>query len=232
MSPERRYSDEEVAEIFARATETQSSARRQVPPGDGTTLAELQEIGREVGIDPHAVERAAHSLDQPHPPRTGGVLGIPLSVAHSVELGYRMTNEQWERLVVDLRHTFDAAGRVRSEGSFRTWSNGNLQVLVEPSVEGDRVRFRTMKGSARSLMATGAVMFAVSLIILVVGVVSGDATSISEALRDVATVMLVGAGLVGIGVAQVPGWAKLRRQQMEEIGDRLLQWRPPRQLPT
>ena len=49
---ERRYSDEEVAAIFARATETQESQPRRNTPGEGMTLAELQEIGREVGIAP------------------------------------------------------------------------------------------------------------------------------------------------------------------------------------
>ena len=52
---ERRYDEDEVAEIFGRATEAQLEAARQLPPGDGMTLAELQEIGRQARFSAAAV---------------------------------------------------------------------------------------------------------------------------------------------------------------------------------
>jgi hypothetical protein len=223
---ERRYSDEEIAAIFARATEEKQERPRQRGPGDGMTLSELQEIGREVGIEPEEVARAARSLDLPRPPSAPRFLGLPLHVAHSVELGYRMSDAQWEGLVMDLRETFDAPGRIRSDGAFRTWSNGNLQVLVEPSGEGDRVRFRTMKGQARSLMSIGLTFLAVSIILVVVQVVGTDA-GLGEAVAEAATFLTMGAAMFTFGALQVPGWARLRQRQMEEIGARLLRLPPP-----
>jgi hypothetical protein len=237
---ERRYSDEEVSAIFARATETQHEAPRQSPPGpgEGTTLAELQDIGREAGIDPEAVARAARSLDtaptirQPPPAR---YLGMPIGVAHVVELPYRMTEPEWERLVVDLRETFDAPGRVRSDGTFRQWSNGNLQVLVEPSGDGQRVRFRTMKGSSRSMMTVGATFLAIALVMIVMGLLTFGGPLGPGAPGNAGTFALVGAILFGVGAAQLPSWVKLRKSQMEEIGDRLLRAGPlpppPNKLP-
>ena len=56
---EPRYNEEEVAAIFERAAEAQQTARRHLPPGEGMTLADLQEIGREVGIPPELVAQAA-----------------------------------------------------------------------------------------------------------------------------------------------------------------------------
>jgi hypothetical protein len=223
---ERRYSDDEVSAIFARATETQQDAPRQSGAGDGMTLAELQEIGREVGIDPDAVARAARSLDTAPPlrqPPPARYLGMPIGVAHVVELPYRMTEAAWERLVVDLRETFDAAGRVRSDGTFRQWSNGNLQVLVEPSGDGQRVRFRTMKGSSRSMMTVGAVFLVVALVIVFMAMLEGGG-----AINDAVTFGTVGAVLFGVGAVQLPGWARLRKSQMEEVADRLLRAGPPR----
>ena len=219
--PERLYDDDEVAAIFARATEAAAPAPRALPPGAGLSLAELQEIGREVGIAPEQVALAARSLDQPAPPRPPTFLGLGIGVGHAVELGYRMTEEQWERLVLDLRETFEATGRVRSDGAFRQWTNGNLQVLVEPSGEGHRVRFRTMKGSARSLMTGGIALIGVAAFILVVGVLTGSA-ELAEALSDAAMTALMGAGMIGFAAATLPSWAKLRKSQMEEIGARLL----------
>ena len=63
---ERRYSDEEVAAIFERAAKSQAGLQRQQQPHalqHGMTLAELQQIGRDVGIPPELVARAARDID-------------------------------------------------------------------------------------------------------------------------------------------------------------------------
>jgi hypothetical protein len=66
--PERRYTDDEVAEIFASASEREQAARGQLPSAEGLTLAELQKIGGEAGLAPDLVAQAARSLDEPRPP--------------------------------------------------------------------------------------------------------------------------------------------------------------------
>jgi len=52
MSPERRYSDEQIAAIFKMASEEQKKLERDGSHGVGLTLSELQEIGGETGISP------------------------------------------------------------------------------------------------------------------------------------------------------------------------------------
>ncbi len=47
------------------------------------------------------------------------VLGLPIGVARTVDLNRRLTDEEWERLVVQLREVFNARGRTRTEGSLR-----------------------------------------------------------------------------------------------------------------
>ena len=59
---ERQYNDEEVATIFERASETEHSGLPAPAEGKGLTLAELQDIGREVGISPESISIAARSL--------------------------------------------------------------------------------------------------------------------------------------------------------------------------
>src|SRR5512139_1975656 len=141
---ERRYNDDEVEAIFARASEAESETPQRSLSGEGRTLAELQAIGREAGLSSEAIAQAARALEQPAQPPTGTFLGLPLGVARTVALPRRLTEDEWERLVVQLRETFNARGVLRSEGSFRSWSNGNLQVLLEPDGAGQRVRFRTV----------------------------------------------------------------------------------------
>ena len=47
---DRRYDDEETAAIFLTAAENPQAAPPRAPRNEGPTPAELQEIGREVGI--------------------------------------------------------------------------------------------------------------------------------------------------------------------------------------
>src|SRR5947207_1811830 len=106
---ERRFNDEEVAAIFARATEARAPDRRQPAhsSGEGMTLAQLEEIGREVGIEPDALRHAAMTLGREGQATTRRFLGLPVGVGRSVDLGRALSDAEWERLVVDLRDTFD-----------------------------------------------------------------------------------------------------------------------------
>jgi hypothetical protein len=219
--PERRYTEEEVAAIFERAAEAQQAVRRQLPPGDeGMTLADLRAIGNEVGIPAELVEQAARSIGQPtgpNPSRT--MLGLPIGVGLTVELGRRLTDDEWERLVVDLRETFDARGTIRSEGSLKQWTNGNLQALLEPTATGHRLRLKTMMGGARAMMSLGIGMVAASGAIVLVSAMNG---LMAQALAQVGTMMVAGAGVFTMGAARLPGWAKTRRRQMEGVAARLM----------
>lgn len=217
---DRRYNDDEVAEIFAKASETEQATRRQLPASEGLTLTELQRIGQEAGIAPELVAQAARSLDQPRQPETPVFLGLPIGAARTVRLDRRLTDAEWERLVVDLRETFNARGVVRSEGTLRQWSNGNLQVLLEPDGEGQRVRFRTIKGSARPYMFVGLGMMGVSVATFLASTLTG-AMGAAEALSKVGTMALIGAAFFAMAAVPLPRWARLRKQQMEQLAQRL-----------
>lgn len=217
---ERRYNEDEVATIFERAVEAQQAVRRQLPSsGDGMSLADLRAIGNEVGIPPELVDQAALSVDQQGRDATRTFLGLPLGVGRTVELGRKLTDDEWDRLVVDLRETFEARGTVRADGSLKQWTNGNLQALLEPTPTGHRLRLRTLMGSARGLMSGGLVLVGVSAVLGVVAAVGGG--TVAEALATMGTLMVTGAGAFTIGAARLPGWAKLRRRQMEGVAARL-----------
>jgi len=216
---ERRYSDDEVAAIFARTTEARPATPGQPVASRGLTLSELQEIGREVGIAPDEVARAAKSLDQTGKPVAKTFLGLPIGVGRTVDLGRRVSDEEWERFVVELRDTFEARGSVGGSGSFRHWSNGNLQVLLEPTANGHRLRMRTTKGTARSLMTAGVTMFGIGAALLAGTAISGGLGA--EVLREVGVLAMMGLGAFGAGALQVPRWARLRRRQMDELAGQL-----------
>lgn len=215
---ERRYSEAEVAAIFEQAAEAQQIVRRELAPGEGMTLAQLQEIGREVGIPAEFVAQAARSLERPAARAERRFLGFPIGVGRSVELGRRLSDDEWERLVVDLRQTFDARVTVRQHGSFREWTNGNLQALLEPTETGHRLRLRTVKGDARGLMTAGLSALGMGAAVVIAMALGGR---LGAEYPAVAFLWLTGLGLFGAGALRLPGWARLRRRQMDEVAARL-----------
>ena len=217
---ERRYNEDEVAAIFERAAEAQQAGRRQLPSGEGMTLADLQEIGRDVGIPAELVAQAARSLDRGGPSSSRTLLGLPIGVGLTVDLDRRLSDHEWERLVIDLRETFDARGTVRSDGSFRQWTNGNLQALLEPTPTGQRLRLRTVKGDARAFIAAGLGSLGITAPWLIAVIVSGKLGD-PGALTGVAFLSAVGVGMLGLGALRLPAWARLRRRQMEGVASRL-----------
>ena len=67
MDSKRRYSEKEIARILDDATEAQKGGGRSLSSGTGMTLAELQDIGHEVGISTDLIARAASRLDDHNP---------------------------------------------------------------------------------------------------------------------------------------------------------------------
>jgi hypothetical protein len=226
MESERRYDEDEIAAIFERATEAQETGPRHLAAPEGMTLAQLQEIGREVGIPAELVADAAQSLDRPVPaPVVRSFLGLPIRVGRTVELGRRLTDDEWEQLVVDLRETFDARGTVRHEGSLRQWTNGNLQVFLEPGAAGHRLRIKTTKGSAvagmRGGMAAMAGGTALAALLAATGQLANGNTVIGPAI-----IFLGGLGALVVTAARLPAWARERTRQMDAIVARLARPRP------
>ncbi|MGE0157941.1 MAG: hypothetical protein AB7T31_00940 [Gemmatimonadales bacterium] len=214
---ERRYNEEEVAEIFERATEAQLRTLPGTRPAEGLTLQELQEVGRDVGLPPELVARAARSLDMTPRTHERKVMGLPVGVGRTVELARPLTDAEWHRLVAELREIFDARGRLSEQGPFKQWTNGNLQALLEPTESGQRLRLKTLKGSAARLMSVGLGMTGVTATILTVLYLRGvpfDASSLW-------TVFSTGLAMLVAGAFQVPGWAKQRTRQMEHVIERL-----------
>src|SRR4051812_47248323 len=140
MAEERRYTEEEVDSILKQAAEAQTSQGSLLPADQGMTLSQLQEIAREAGISPEAVQLAARNVNSVPAAATQRFLGLPLGVARTVELDRKLTDDEWDQLVADLRTTFNARGVVSQEGSLKTWRNGNLHVYLEPAANGSRLR--------------------------------------------------------------------------------------------
>ncbi len=218
---ERRYNDQEVAEIIARATEAQQSVQTRLgaSAGSGMTIAELQEIGREVGIAPELMTKAARTIDQRVESSSSRFLGLPIAIAESAHLQRTVSDEEWERVVSDLRMTFNATGRARQEGAFKQWSNGNLRAVLEPTEGGHRIRIQSMKGNARAYMMGGLGLIGLAA---VMGIADALGMSGNLTLAKISQIGLMGAAVLTVGAVQIPGWARQRRAQMQGLISRLV----------
>lgn len=217
---ERQYDDDEVAAIFKRAASPEYSTPTTSPEGKGLTLAALQDIGREVGITPEAIASAAQSLDQAPKAKPATVLGVRIGVVDSAVFDRPISDPEWERLVADLRSTFNAAGVVRYDGPFRQWSNGNLKVLAEPTPTGHRLRFQTVNGAAQGMISAGLGAF--------VAASAAMLAAPNAPAAGAAFLAMGGVAALGVGWWRLKGWAGQRQAQFAAL---LARHRSARALP-
>jgi hypothetical protein len=215
---ERRYREDEVREIFKLATSSRKVAEpRASPTVDGLTLADIQSIGLEVGVEPDAVARAAATISA-RPARTmRKSMGMPVEVGRIVHLPRALTDHEWDQLVAELRATFKARGKVSGQGSLREWSNGNLHAYVEPTDTGYRLRLGTLKGNAAEINALGATLTAG-------GALFFGALAFNGLLPELlAPGMIAGGGIAALisNFVRLPRWAQQRERQMEHIAARV-----------
>ena len=218
MTHERRYNDDEAREIFEAAASERDQPAGGISSAEGLTLAELTDIGREVGLAPQRIAEAASAIElrRDLPPlRTH--LGMPLAVGRTVDVPRAPTDHEWELLVSELRQTFGAKGKVGSHGSIREWTNGNLHAYVEPTETGHRLRLGTMKGNAIAVGRMGMALIGTGLVLVVFLALTGQ-------LADGFFAPLLLGSMGGVGLAAsalgLPAWAREREAQMEHIAAR------------
>lgn len=155
-SPSQRYSEQEMALILKRAAELQEGA-----DGAGTqrTLAEIQQIAAEVGIDAPFVSEAVAELERPRP--RVGWLGAPTrfhdernvaSSLGSTEIGELLDQARAELgLHGEVRQVFDGVElRLRS-------ALGTSILTVGPRAGGTRIALTTERLDQAVAIAAGSV---------------------------------------------------------------------------
>jgi hypothetical protein len=132
----RQYTDKEVGLILRRATELQR-AEPTAPNPTGFTLAELEEIAAEAGIDPHMLRRAARDLESKRPSTLGGKLaGAPTLIQLERIVVGEYPAEHLDELIPVIQVAAAGQGQASAVGGTLTWSSrtdsklSSQQVLV------------------------------------------------------------------------------------------------------
>src|SRR4051812_48861071 len=217
--PDRRYSDEEVRRILALAAEAETAAAAE--PERAWTLRDVEQIGVEAGLPPPALPAAALALErQPAVPERR-LLGLPVTVSRAVPLARHLSDDDWDRLVGQLRETFAARGRTHVSGARREWRVGNLRVTHEPAGTRALLELRTRKGDARGFLQLAVLLLVVAVIAGVLATVTAATTPTGLDARRLAVAWLAaiaGVLMLLVGALRLPAWARRRAQQFEALG--------------
>jgi len=139
--PSRLYTEKEVGEILDRATEIHGER----PGGSsgssaGLSLAELEEIALEAGIDPRDLRRAAMELDSGDSGVSGWsrITGDQLSLVREAVISGEIPQAGFERVVTVVRQAAGEIGQPSVLGSTLTWQAETsskmrtIQLVVAP----------------------------------------------------------------------------------------------------
>ena len=158
------FSAESARAIFRRAAEHQEMARSALRAGaHGLSLADLQSIGAEAGIDPEYVAAAAAELsaEDPADDTPWWYAGSATVRAETVVPGTITDGPVWMAMVRELRDTFGTDGVATQLGDALEWSfeppmgGESTRVDVTPEPHGTRIRITRSKTQAAR---TGAMM--------------------------------------------------------------------------
>ena len=117
------YSEKEIGAILKRTAELSKGQQRD--ESAGLTLAELETLAAEAGLDPTLVSRAAAELGTTRTDdRKLDFFGGPLKYSHSVDISAEVSEETWERMVARVRQHFGEPGVVSTRTGVREWTAG------------------------------------------------------------------------------------------------------------
>jgi hypothetical protein len=118
----RRFSEKEVALIIKRASELQQDEA----PAESTTgmsLAELEQVAREAGLDPALVRRAATDLDtrvtQQEPSR---FIGAPTNLHLERTIEGEVPVDEYEPMVLEIQRVLGGVGTASTLGRTLQWT--------------------------------------------------------------------------------------------------------------
>ncbi len=134
-APERRYGEKEIGRILKRASELQR-AEPTAPDPAGMTLAELEDIAREAGIDDAHVRRAAAELASPASGIVERLVGGPVRLRLERAIPGELPVEAFDEVIPLIQMAADSPGQASRVGRTLTWNSqtqGNtrsLQVMM------------------------------------------------------------------------------------------------------
>ena len=210
----RRYNDIEVARILTRTAELQAASPTEAQPTHGLTQQELEQIAREVGLDPNHVQVAIAELETGQASQQSPWLGGPLWLRFERSILGELPESEFEPLVEIIQRTLKEVGQPSVLGRTLRWhvvtaASGHhghgREIEVAITIRGGQTTVRVQE-RLRSLATN-----------LFVGIIAGGGSTAGIFAGALTAAALGPAAAVGMGGAFVVGSYALAR--------RLFRWR-------
>jgi len=118
----RRFNEKEVALIIKRASELQQTETTS-ESSTGMSLAELEQVAREAGLDLQLVRRAAADLDTRVTDRApNGFLGAPTVLRLERTIDGEVPADEFEQLVLEIQSQLGQVGSATTIGRTLQWT--------------------------------------------------------------------------------------------------------------
>jgi hypothetical protein len=200
----RRYTEEEVGLILRRATEMQQAEPERTDPA-GLTLAELQDIAAEAGIDPEKLRQAASELQTFRPETVGNRLaGAPMATEIERVVEGELPRERLEELVPTIQTATAGQGTASEVGRSLTWTSRTGSSVIERQVFVTARDGHTIVRVQESFGGLAASLFG--------GIMGGVGGGVGFGLGGALSATLgLGAGLIALPIATLAGSYLLAR---------------------
>ena len=231
---DRVFSEKEVAVILERAAELQALSARERDHRPGLTLAELESVAADAGLDPQILRQAAAEVDHPRSDllrRNSGMTAAHVFVERRVR--GTLTPEHWEDVVAELRHHFESdlasmmgmgtygAGTTEQIGRTLEWRHTSMsgietKVMLRPRGDEIDVKLRQRVGWASPPAEGSSYALILSIIF---GMFGGGV--LDSALFGAALFVLVLLAAVPLIIYADGSWRKKKLRELEKVADRV-----------
>ena len=215
--PDRVFTEEEVREIVRRASQQQAEdAERREAHEHGLTLADLERLGEEVGLDPVYLRAAADAVQSGQRPVAQTETQTDTHVVVERRMDHPFTAEAWEDTVEMLRQRFGldmgtwygngSGGRVEQVGRAHEWSHMSqwgTETRVSVSERGGHTRLLLSQRVGQSSPKVEGIGFGAFLGLMVglIGFGAGEALGGSFPLLALVLVLSLLTALVSAPLA-------------------------------
>jgi hypothetical protein len=217
----RKYNDKEVGQILAKAAALQSGSSEISTP-EGVTLAELQRVADELGIDPKMIDRAATELDTLRQ-ITASTQSNTVLLEQTVT--GELSEETWEDLVTKLRAFAGSAGKTETTPRKREWiGGGETQSLVfTVTTRQGQTHLKLMGDNSGASVVKGMLGFVIGMFSTFGPLIANVKTGVFGPLLTPLLMILVVASAVLITTIAIRSGRRKFAARVNSVMDRLVE---------
>jgi hypothetical protein len=200
-----RYSEKQAGVILRRAVERAAAAG--AAGSSGISLAEMERIAAELGIDPQHVRSAAAEVSGRSTP---GLVDLEQIVPAE------LSEEAWDLVLLELRRVFGNAGAASAVGRARTWDIPNVHASLVSRDGSTKVHLMENHSSEISLGWVMWVFFSLFVLLLAVLIGAKKGGPDQALINALITGGVSGAAFLGIR-ASVQSWQQRQQERIQGL---------------